>query len=159
MLNVCCSFNSELYCANYNSQAKQLNISNYWLIPPQILILDTLFCCEWVLYHSTYEFVAIKIQIYFRSTRMISQHWLGRWLGAVRQQTTWVNVDHILWRYMTSLDRNLSMNSLWVRALDVSLGLSYEIRVIIAIADLFKSFVTVLYTELIPYDKELIINI
>ena len=38
---------------------------------------------------------------------MISQHWLRKWLGAVRQQAiTWANVDPNLCRHMASLGHN-----------------------------------------------------
>ena len=37
---------------------------------------------------------------------MVSQHWIGLWLGAVRQHAiTWANIDPDLCRHMTSLGR------------------------------------------------------
>ena len=38
---------------------------------------------------------------------MISQHWFGQWLGAVRQQAiTWANFDPDPWRHVASLGHN-----------------------------------------------------
>ena len=81
---------------------------------------------------------------------MISQHWLRKWLGAIRQQAiTWTSVDHGLQRHMASLGPNeLSVHVLTDESMPSQVNkhidqnylsmISYEVIISYLNADLFS---------------------